>query len=405
MNKTHSVILSNSEVSQNRVMNVSMTGCIESYTSMHQDIYSSQQHRKTAFTLAEVLVTLGVIGIVAAIIMPMLITNINDLANSERHANIAYKITQAMEQMRAHGKLTAYPTTSAFVDELQKYLKITKRCDANHIAQCWPTEKVTTASGEEYNVADCKQRKNLLAGSDSEDENVGLILADGASIILTYDTDSPNVIDIGDRITADTNYKLPVGNGKWKSFAYTTSVTGGIDFVTDVNGKKGPNSEMKNGKYNDIRKFRLASFVVPQVSNLTPQEFCDSVSGEYHESAGCIKFVSDWRGWAPVNCSDSGNIDYKYCGDNSSGLSEDYWAGANKICSEAGMKIADLDTLNKLYNNLSEYQQAQQTKNMGYAISSSATNENVYTVSFYSGYNGYLSRVATGEEILFCIPN
>ena len=70
-----------------------------------------------AFTLAEVLITLGVIGVVAAITMPMLITNINDRANSERHANSAYKMTQAMEQMRAHGKLTAYDSTSAFRSE------------------------------------------------------------------------------------------------------------------------------------------------------------------------------------------------------------------------------------------------------------------------------------------------
>ena len=50
-------------------------------------------NRKTAFTLAEVLVTLGIIGVVAAVALPALITNINDRANSERQANIAQKIT------------------------------------------------------------------------------------------------------------------------------------------------------------------------------------------------------------------------------------------------------------------------------------------------------------------------
>ena len=113
------------------------------------------------FTLAEVLITLGVIGVVAAITMPMLITNINDRANSERHANIAYKMTQAMEQMRAHGELVRYDSTEAFVDKLQKYLKITNRCDNEHIAECWPTEKVTTANGDEYEVANCKTSDDI----------------------------------------------------------------------------------------------------------------------------------------------------------------------------------------------------------------------------------------------------
>ena len=82
--------------------------------------------RKTAFTLAEVLITLAVIGVVAAITMPMLISNINERVNSERQANIVYKVTQAMEHMRALGKLTAYDSTESFVNELQKHLKIQK---------------------------------------------------------------------------------------------------------------------------------------------------------------------------------------------------------------------------------------------------------------------------------------
>ena len=52
---------------------------------------------KTAFTLAEVLITLGIIGVVAAITMPTVIANINERVNSERQANIAQNITQAME--------------------------------------------------------------------------------------------------------------------------------------------------------------------------------------------------------------------------------------------------------------------------------------------------------------------
>ena len=302
---------------------------------------------KTAFTLAEVLITLGVIGVVAAITMPMLITNINDRANSERHANIAYKITQAMEQMRAHGKLTAYDSTSAFVDELQKYLKITKRCDADHIAECWPTETVIDANGNEYNVADCKQRKNLLAGSDSEDENVGLILADGASIILTYDpTAAP--MDIGDKITA-SNKSLPVGKNKNKDFAYTTNVTRSIDFVTDVNGKKGPNSETRENKIYDIRQFTLAQFV----TTTDPTPICEDYNGI------CIHVAGVASNWSPANCVTS-SADYAgadICGPHPSEWAKDYWAGAKKLCAQAGMNLPTVSQLLTIYANRANYTQ------------------------------------------------
>ena len=50
-------------------------------------------NKKIAFTLAEVLITLGVIGVVAALTMPTLLKNIAERSNSEAQANLAQKIT------------------------------------------------------------------------------------------------------------------------------------------------------------------------------------------------------------------------------------------------------------------------------------------------------------------------
>ena len=44
--------------------------------------------QKTAFTLAEVLITLGIIGVVAAVTLPTIISNVNERVNSSRQANI-----------------------------------------------------------------------------------------------------------------------------------------------------------------------------------------------------------------------------------------------------------------------------------------------------------------------------
>ena len=361
-------------------------------------VETCNDYRKVAFTLAEVLITLGVIGVVAAITMPMLITNINDRANSERHANIAYKITQAMEQMRAHGKLTAYDSTSAFVDELQKYLKITKRCDADHIAECWPTETVIDANGDEYNVADCKKRKNLLKGSTSNDDNVGLILADGASVILTYDT-SAQPMDVGDKVLASKK-SLPVGKNKTKEFAYTMNVAAPIDFVMDVNGKKGPNSETRENKYYDIRNFKLA-------------QFSDGCTGETYNGM-CINVAGISSNWSSINCNNrnSENEDYQnYCGPHPSGYSSDYWAGAKKLCAEAGMTLPNVAQLQTIYANRANYVQLvsylANPQSTGYFWSSDEHPNDrqsyAWYVDFYSGNSNRLSKYNNGGYVVLCV--
>ena len=55
--------------------------------------------KRVAFTLAEVLITLGVIGVVAALTMPTLLKNIAERSNSEAQANLAQKITKSMDLM------------------------------------------------------------------------------------------------------------------------------------------------------------------------------------------------------------------------------------------------------------------------------------------------------------------
>ncbi|MBO6086990.1 hypothetical protein J6P92_01410, partial [bacterium] len=159
--------------------------------------------------------------------------------------------------------------------------------------------------------------------------NVGLVLADGASIIMTYDIGA-RTIDVGDEVRASRT-QLPVGGGKLKDFPYTTSVTGAIDFVMDVNGGKGPNSETINGKYHDIRSFNVAQFAKGMVCDFEVENLC----------------VKKLDTYSPVNChsSNSSSPDYEYCKPTPSGYTNDYWAGAKKACADIDMHLATIDEL------------------------------------------------------------
>ena len=353
-----------------------------------------EANKAAAFTLAEVLITLGIIGVVAAVALPALITNINDRANSERQANIAQKITQAMEQMRAHGELVQYSSTDEFVNVLQKYLKITKKCDADHLAECWTTSSVSVMNSNvvsDYNVADAKTRKKLLKNSTTDGNNVGLILADGASLILTYNPSAP-IIDIGDKVVGST-MSLPIGRGKYKEFPYTTSVTGSIDFVMDVNGKKGPNKERYDRKMYDIRPFRLASF-----ADVTPCQ--KGLDGN-----GCIKYISNY---SRLDCSESNSssADYQqYCGPHPSGFTNDAWAGAKKACDEAGMTLPIQSVLKTYYDNRANFPSIASATDYFWSSEETPSGQQLGGRDVYFSTGALHNRTKTAGNRVFCIAN
>ena len=306
--------------------------------------------------------------------MPTLLKNIAERSNSEAQANLAQKITKSMDLMRADGGLErTYNSTDEFVDEFSKYIKISTRCDADHIADCWPTKTVTTTDGETYDVSKAKTGKNLNL-KDNKSNNVGIILADGATLILTY---NPNAGIIGDGDTVTPSFAdLPIGFGRTKKFAYTTSVTDSIDFVMDVNGFKGPNSEARNGKQYDIRSFKVA-------------KFSKGCAGVEVPNIGCVYQLPSW---SPLDTTKEENKKY----DSKYASSNNYWAGAKKACDELGMSLPDTSKLKSLAKKTTAEKEQLGLPTSGWFWSS----EEVYRGNAYSMYfgNGYTQTDYNGKD-------
>ena len=309
--------------------------------------------------------------------MPTLLKNIAERSNSEAQANLAQKITKSMDLMRADGGLErTYNSTDEFVDEFSKYIKISTRCDADHIADCWPTKTVTTSDGKTFDVSKAKTGKNLNL-KDNKSNNVGIILADGATLILTY---NPNAGIIGDGDTVTPSFAdLPIGFGRTKKFAYTTSVTSSIDFVMDVNGFKGPNSEARNGKQYDIRSFKVA-------------RFSKGCAGNEIKGVGCVYQLpsyspikagsDDMKKWDPKWNSDSCEWYYgRMCK-----IEDNYWAGAKKACDDIGMSLPDKSKLQSLAIKTTAEKEQLGLPNSGHFWSSSEDRDYIaYDVAFNSG--------------------
>lgn len=86
------------------------------------------------FTLAEVLITLGIIGVVAAMTIPALMQNIQDRQFKEAAKEAYSKASQAVQLMKNDngGDLSYYYSTyKAFKPDFMKYFKVAQDCGDN----------------------------------------------------------------------------------------------------------------------------------------------------------------------------------------------------------------------------------------------------------------------------------
>ncbi len=136
-------------------------------------------------TLSEVLVVIGMLGVVAALTIPALIKNINDDRWNRAAEVFEWRLTEAVSQMNTRLALQGQANTLAVVNNLKNLniMKITKIC---------PTWNGCFYSG------DIKDGTSTIKASDYNDAGkfghsdwggttpVGFTLANGANVLLAY---------------------------------------------------------------------------------------------------------------------------------------------------------------------------------------------------------------------------
>ena len=208
-----------------------------------------------AFTMAEILLSLTIIGVVAAITLPSLTGNINERTwNTQRKALYA-RISQAIALMPAvngygtlEGTISDDGTQTILQDNaaetfvtagLSKVLKINNICDSENLKDCGIPSKITTMDNR--NLSDFTSSMNTLVGFNSmfngsapnqvysrqlDTKAAAFETANGESILVYY-----NPRCMSDTKIVDANYTQP----------YMCA-----NFVYDLNGTKGPNTMGKD---------------------------------------------------------------------------------------------------------------------------------------------------------------
>ena len=143
----------------------------------------------SGFTLAEVLITLAIIGVVAILTVPSLLSKIQVREKERRIQNITSKIGQATDSMVVLDAMNGHTSTMDFVHELSKFLKIIQICDTNNIVKCWPSDTIfltNTATWEVKNTTTGKSLKMINDDTHEWSDTTALVTADGIPFIISY---------------------------------------------------------------------------------------------------------------------------------------------------------------------------------------------------------------------------
>ncbi|MBP3923870.1 type II secretion system protein [bacterium] len=177
-------------------------------------ITGEQKASKYGFTLAEVLITLGIIGIVAAMTMPALIAKYQQKAMVTQLKKVYTELSQAIMMLKADENITDFSESSlnsagAFDGFIKKYFKVIKECDSI-TSPCFSNSyKKISGISSLYNRG-CGNSKSY-------------ILASGATICARFNTSINPIAEIHVDVNGIKNPNV-FGKDAFNLFLYTNGI-------------------------------------------------------------------------------------------------------------------------------------------------------------------------------------
>ena len=249
-----------------------------------------KNNKKFAFTLAEVLITLGIIGVVAAISLPSFISKINNFQYEIARKKVINSVGEAGRQVIIQGNFNSAYNAKDFVDNiLSKKLKIIKTCETDNLQNCGLSTKILTSDGKKLinmpkNIGQLGMnnlRSDTMTYVEKDKPSYGFIMSNGYSVNLFY---NPNCI-------VNTN----ASNNNAVDYVC-------INVIYDVNGLHNPNQVGKDVGflsilYSNESSIVVAPNVVPESVKYTPNKYnsgenwdgsnylfsrCNSINKDYY---------------------------------------------------------------------------------------------------------------------------
>lgn len=210
---------------------------------------------KTAFTMAELLISLTIIGVVASIMLPSLSNNVNDRTLSTRRIAMFSRLSQAMgliDSISDVGKRDAsgniisnWEDTAAMtfvIDKLSQGIKYENTCEYGAFKSCGFSGLLSREDGSTFTMpATFKALVNNNDLNAPETKPVAFVTKNGESIALYYNPDC----------MAKTG----------SSDTYMNFVC--VNMIYDLNGTKSPNTLGKDVGVATVLYSSSPDFVMP----------------------------------------------------------------------------------------------------------------------------------------------
>lgn len=239
-----------------------------------------------AFTVAELAITITVIGVIAAITMPLAFRHFRDIEYETGNTRIQYLLSDTLDKMNSDQSLTGYSTTKDFAEVFSSFVSTIKTCPSDNLTGCFP--ETFKAGEEEFSLSDIKNSKFM--GKDSWKTKVeGIVLKNGFNLLVAYNP-----------------------------YCSKKNPQNCVAVLYDLNSIEKDNIFLGNG-LSDLGTFN-AAFVGADLSNAS------------------FVFLGEDYSYIDCRSSNSSSPDFKYCS-SYVGVPIDYSAGAKKACDVIGMKL------------------------------------------------------------------
>ena len=284
------------------------------------------KNTKYSFTMAEILISLTIIGVIAAITLPALIGNVNERAWDTQRRALHARMAQAIAMMPALNSFGEYDATwqegscsgtgycndsininkdttaiSFVTNGLAKVFELKNVCDHNHLSDCGLPESIKKTDNSTFllptKLSEFSEMflKRYRSGQPAPNSNVlpngvgmdsyaaGVETLNGESMLVLYNQrclpqiDKSTVRQIISEYNNDSSWDHSMAIYKWmqqqSSFwnYFFVQSTMCVNFIYDLNGKKGPNKMYKDIGYITVFYPTDSEVVAPVFTKRVPR--------------------------------------------------------------------------------------------------------------------------------------
>lgn len=143
--------------------------------------------KKSAFSLAEVLLTLAIVGIIAVLTIPSLLHDYTKRKYATAYKNMYATIINGFGLLIAEENQAGHDSTEDFVKVMENYFNVGIICENDKLKDCFG-EKITTPD----KIIDISQLKTAkdIGNNWTTDTNInGIMLSNGMCMLVAYNKD------------------------------------------------------------------------------------------------------------------------------------------------------------------------------------------------------------------------